>query len=135
MVQKTDPVQLVREPRDLIEKVNHVFLDDAAALSPPQLSAVVQALKELVERLPQAFDQAAAVLDMLAARDLVVMDTGEDPKSFTAEAAAQLRAAATSSEHLAKELAGPGLGPVPHGRPGFVHVEQQRLSAALGGSC
>ncbi|MDK9499285.1 hypothetical protein QEZ40_004703 [Streptomyces katrae] len=44
---------------------------------------------------------------MLAARDLVVMDTGEDPGAFPAEAAAQLRAAATSSEQLTKELAGP----------------------------
>ncbi|MFD0353401.1 hypothetical protein ACFVHW_06565 [Streptomyces sp. NPDC127110] len=107
MVQKTDPAQLVRQARDLVENVNRAVLDDAATLSPPQLSAVVQALKELVERLPQAFDQAAAVLDMPAARDLVVMDTGQDPKAFTAEAAAQLRAAASSSEQLAKELAGP----------------------------
>ncbi|EFL12776.1 hypothetical protein [Streptomyces sp. C] len=54
-------------------------MDDAATLSPPRLSAVVQALKELVERL------------------------WEDPKVFTAEAAVQLRAAA-SSELLVKEL-------------------------------
>ncbi|RSS64132.1 hypothetical protein EF912_02465 [Streptomyces sp. WAC07061] len=68
---------------------------------------MVQALKELVERLPQALDQAAAVLDLLATRDVVMMDTGEDTTGFMAEAAAQLRSSATNSEHLAKELAGP----------------------------
>ncbi|WP_185899504.1 hypothetical protein [Streptomyces sp. WAC07061] len=34
------------------------------------------------------------------------MATRENPTVFTAEASAQLRAAATSSEHLAKELSG-----------------------------
>ncbi|MGE7390861.1 hypothetical protein ACQKM2_35840 [Streptomyces sp. NPDC004126] len=103
----TDPVRLVRDARDAVERVNNAFLDDGARLSAPAVSATVQALKELVERLPQALDQAAAVIELLGARERVVMDTGQDAEAFTAEVAAQLRAAATSSEQLAKELAAP----------------------------
>ncbi|MFJ3877174.1 hypothetical protein ACIPW5_06925 [Streptomyces sp. NPDC090077] len=56
---QTDPARLVCDASDAVERVNHVFLDDAQTLSAPQVSATVQALKELVERLPQAFDRAA----------------------------------------------------------------------------
>ncbi|KIF00443.1 hypothetical protein PL81_41115 [Streptomyces sp. RSD-27] len=70
----------------------------------PESSATVQALKEMVERLPQAFDRAAAVLEMLGAGDKAVMDTGRIPGPFVAEAAAQLRAAAVGGEQWAKDL-------------------------------
>ncbi|KJY34642.1 hypothetical protein [Streptomyces katrae] len=59
-----------------------VFLD--VQLSAPELSATVQALKELVERLPQTCDQAADVMDLLGSEDRMVMDTGRPPGAFVA---------------------------------------------------
>ena len=73
---KTDPAQLVRQARDLIEESNRVVLD-AEGLSAPALSETVQALKSLVERLPQAFEQTAYVLTRLAADDKVTVEQGD----------------------------------------------------------
>ncbi|BBG20739.1 hypothetical protein RVR_P1125 (plasmid) [Actinacidiphila reveromycinica] len=106
MATKTDPAKLARQARDLIEQLNHVVLNDARALSAPVLSETVQVLKQLVERLPQAFEQTADVLEMLAEQDKVVVD-GQDPKAAVAEVAAELRAAGAGSQQLAKELANP----------------------------
>jgi hypothetical protein len=106
MATRTDPAKLARQARDLIEQLNCVVLDDARALSAPVLSETTQVLKQLVERLPQAFEQTADVLEMLAKQDKVVVD-GQDPKAAVAEVAAELRAAGASSERLAKDLANP----------------------------
>ncbi|MGJ5899393.1 hypothetical protein ACSCBZ_46760 [Streptomyces niveiscabiei] len=107
MAAKKDPAELARQARDLIEELNHVVLDDASALSAPALSETTQVLKQLVEQLPQAFDQTASVLEMLAKRGKVVVDGDQDPKVAVAEVAAELRAVAISSEQLAKDLADP----------------------------
>jgi hypothetical protein len=107
MATRTDPAKLARQARDLIEDLNRVVLDDARTLSAPVLSETTQVLKQLVERLPQAFEQTADVLEMLAEQDKVVMDGDQDPKTAVAEVAAELRAAGASSEQLAKDLANP----------------------------
>ncbi|MFD6826644.1 hypothetical protein ACFWC5_40905 [Streptomyces sp. NPDC060085] len=104
---RTDPAALVRQARDLIEELNHVVLDDAGTLSAPALSDTVQALKSLVERLPQAFEQTGTALVMLADQDKVVLDNGQDPKAATTQVAAELRAVAASSEQLARDLSHP----------------------------
>lgn len=107
MASKKDPAKLARQARDLIEELNRVVLDDARTLSAPVLSETTQVLKQLIERLPQAFDQTASVLEMLAGQDKVVVDGDQDPKAAVAEVAAEMRAVATSSEQLAKDLANP----------------------------
>lgn len=65
--------------------------------------AATQALKSLVDRLPQAFGQTADVLAMLAADDKVTLEQG-DPTSEAATTAAELRSVAVHTEQLAKEL-------------------------------
>jgi ectoine hydroxylase-related dioxygenase (phytanoyl-CoA dioxygenase family) len=107
MAAKTDPAKLVRQARDLIEEFNRVVLDDAKDLSAPALSEATQALKSLVERLPQAFEQTADVLEMLAAGDKVTVEHGRDSKSEVATTATELRGVAADSEQLAKSLANP----------------------------
>jgi hypothetical protein len=106
MAAKKDPAMLVRQARDLIEEFNRVVLDDAKDLSAPALSEATQALKSLVGRLPQAFEQTADVLEMLAANNKVTVDQG-DPKTEAATTAAELRTAAADSEQLAKTLSHP----------------------------
>ncbi|MFJ8855503.1 hypothetical protein [Streptomyces sp. NPDC102437] len=103
----TDPATLVRQARDLIEEFNRVVLDDRKDLSAPELSGATQALKSLVDRLPQAFEQTADVLELLAANDRVTMEQGRDPKSEVATTAAELRTIAAGSEQLAQSLANP----------------------------
>jgi len=107
MAAKTKPAKLARQARDLIEEFNHVVLNDAKDLSAPALSEATQALKQLVERLPQAFEQTADVLEMLAAKDKIAMEQGIDPKSEAATTAAELRTVAAGSEQLAKDLSNP----------------------------
>lgn len=104
MAAKKDPAKLARQARDLIEEFNRVVLDDAKDLSAPALSDATQALKSLVERLPQAFEQTADVLELLAANDKVTMEQG-DPKSEVATTVAELRTVAADSEKLGKSLA------------------------------
>ncbi|WP_328381804.1 hypothetical protein OHS81_01885 [Streptomyces sp. NBC_00400] len=53
MAAKTDPAKLARQARDLIEEFNRVVLDDAKDLPAPAVSDAVQALKSLVDRLPE----------------------------------------------------------------------------------
>ncbi|MEU9197731.1 hypothetical protein [Streptomyces hundungensis] len=106
MAAKKDPAKLARQARDLIEEFNRVVLDDAKDLSAPALSDATQALKSLVDRLPQAFEQTADVLELLAANDKVTMEQG-DPKTEVSTTAAELRAVAADSEQLAKNLSHP----------------------------
>ncbi|MFI9588342.1 hypothetical protein ACIHCQ_42685 [Streptomyces sp. NPDC052236] len=106
MAAKKDPAKLVRQARDLIEEFNRVVLDDAKDLSAP-LSEATQALKSLVDRLPQAFEQTADVLEMLAANDKITMEQGRDPKAEVVTTAGELRAVAADSEQLAKSLSHP----------------------------
>ncbi|WP_326844565.1 hypothetical protein OHB33_41190 (plasmid) [Streptomyces sp. NBC_01558] len=81
------------------------MLEDARGLSAP-LSEAVQALKSLVDRLPQAFGQNAEVVALLAANDKITVEQG-DPKAEAAVTAAELRAVAVDTEQLAKSLSHP----------------------------
>ncbi|MER7914232.1 hypothetical protein [Streptomyces sp. NPDC096068] len=107
MAAKQDPAAMIRQARDLIEGFNHVPLDEARTLSAPALSDAVQALKQLMERLPQAFEQTADVLELLAARGKVVVQPGQDPQEEVDQTAAELREAAVGAEDLARTLANP----------------------------
>ncbi|MEU7151144.1 hypothetical protein AB0B15_24435 [Streptomyces sp. NPDC045456] len=107
MAAKTDPAKLARQARDLIEEFNRVVLADAKGMSAPALSEATQALKSLVDRLPQAFEQTADVLELLAANDKIALEQGRAPKAEVATTAAELRTTAADSEQLAKSLANP----------------------------
>lgn len=74
LVAEKDPAKLARQARGLIAEFNCVVLDDAKGLSGPHLSEATQALKSLVERLPQELEQAADVLELPAAGDRVTVE-------------------------------------------------------------
>ncbi|MFK0264221.1 hypothetical protein ACIQU1_23305 [Streptomyces angustmyceticus] len=84
-----------------------MVLDDAKDMSAPALSEATQPLKSLVDRLPQAFEQTADVLELLAAGDKITVEQGRDPKDEVTTTAAELRTVAADSEQLAKSLANP----------------------------
>lgn len=107
MAQRTDPAGLARQARDLIEEFNRVVLDHAGTLSAPALSESIQAIKQLAERLPQAFDQTAGALEMLATRGEVFMNNGQNHSAAVCETAEQLRVAGSTGELLAEDLARP----------------------------
>lgn len=106
MASKTDPAKLARQARNLVTEFNRVLLDDAKELSAPALSEATQGLKSLVERLPQAFEQTADVLALLAKSDKVTVEQG-DVKTEMATTAAELRTVAADSEQLGTNLANP----------------------------
>ncbi|MFF4174276.1 hypothetical protein [Streptomyces sp. NPDC001744] len=106
MAAKVDPAKLARQARDLIEEYNRVLLDDADDLSAPALSEATRVLKSLVDRLPQAFEQTADVLEMLASQDRVTTGQG-DPRTGAATTAAELRAVAAGAGKLAEDLSHP----------------------------
>ncbi|GGR41535.1 hypothetical protein [Streptomyces roseolus] len=78
-----------------------MLLDDMHALS-----EATQALKSLVDRLPQAFEQTADVLEMLASQDRITIEQS-DPQTEAATTAAELRAVTAGTEKLAKDLSHP----------------------------
>ncbi|MFK8851653.1 hypothetical protein [Streptomyces sp. Ac-502] len=102
-----DPAHVVRQARDSIEELNRLLLDEGMNLSAPVLADAVQALKSLVERLPQALDLSARVLEILAARDAIAMDNGKTPQTEATAAATELRKVSTDAEQLARGLSGP----------------------------
>ena len=61
----------------------------------------------MVERLAQAFEQTADVLELLAASDKVAVEQGLDPTAEVSATAAELRAVAVDSEQLGRSLANP----------------------------
>ncbi|GAA2341430.1 hypothetical protein OHT20_37660 [Streptomyces caniferus] len=68
MAAKTDPAKLARQARNLIEEFNRVVLDDAKDLSAPAVSDAVQALKSLVDRLPEGPSHPASALFLMGGR-------------------------------------------------------------------
>ncbi|MFE2159899.1 hypothetical protein ACFW9M_19025 [Streptomyces lydicus] len=61
----------------------------------------------MVDRLPQAFEKTADVLELLAAGDKITVQQGRDPNDEVATTAAELRTIAADSAQLAKSLANP----------------------------
>ncbi|MBT2384486.1 hypothetical protein [Streptomyces sp. ISL-11] len=105
--QQPVPADLAREARDLVEQVNHAVLDAPEALTAPRIHETTRALMQLVERLPQTFEQLADVLELRAREGAIRMDTAEDPDAAARAAAEDLRAAAAEAHQLARHLTQP----------------------------
>ncbi|MFV0126403.1 hypothetical protein ACLGI4_01565 [Streptomyces sp. HMX112] len=73
-------------------------LDEGNGLPAHPLSEATRALKSLVDHLPQAFEQSADVLELLAVKDRIMIEQDGDPKAQVAMTAAELRTVATAGE-------------------------------------
>ncbi|MDH6110189.1 hypothetical protein P3T36_004879 [Kitasatospora sp. MAP12-15] len=94
--EKPDPVKIAYEAAEAIRQLNHVTLNEC--LPAPRISATMQALVVMLDRLPQLFEQLAHQLQQRQAEGKVVMDTREDPAIVVAEVLAQLADAKAIAE-------------------------------------
>lgn len=101
------PADLGRQARDLIEEANRAVLDDGASMTAPRIHNTARALMSLAERLPQALDQLATVIQWRAEQGVVQMDTDQDPAEAAAAVAEDLRVAGAAAQLLADRLAEP----------------------------
>ena len=107
MPAKKSPAVLAQNARDMVEQLNHLVLNEAATITAPNINDTVRPLMQLADRLEQAFEQLAAVLEMRAKEGAIGMDTDEDPDDAVAAVAEALRAAAGDVQGLAQSLAVP----------------------------
>jgi hypothetical protein len=101
------PSDLAYRARDLIEEINRAVLDHPEAMTAPRIHDTVRALMSLTERLPQTFEQLAAVLEIRAREGVIRMDTAEAPATAARSAAQELRTAGEEAGQLAHRLAKP----------------------------
>jgi len=104
---KKSTADLALAARDLIEQINCDVLDEPGKMTAPRIHETTRALMSLMDRLPQAFDQLATVLEMRAKDGAIVMDTADDPDVAATTTAEELRAAAADAQALAHQLAVP----------------------------
>lgn len=101
--------QLAEEARAL----NHRTLDPAVYGQPGDVSETVYALRTVVERLPQALQQAAAGLRRLDGAGGIRMDDGTEAVTAVATAVAALQEA-TAALWPVQEAMGRAAGPLSH---------------------
>lgn len=101
------PADLARKARDLVEELNRAVVDGSHTLTAPRVHETARALMELVDRLPQAFQQLADVLELRADQGAIRMDTGEDPDGVARATAEDLRVAGSEAHQLPDRLAKP----------------------------
>lgn len=78
---------------EAVRQLNHNTLN-IKVMTAPEISSTVRGLLDLVDRLPQAFEQLANHLEKQLADDQVRMEDGRDPEPPVAQAVTGLRRAA-----------------------------------------
>ena len=85
-----DPTKQARDAAEAIRKLNHATLGPKQPIPAPVISSTVQALEQLLTRLPQALDQLSGQLHRDQANNAIRMDDGSDPDAAVAEVRASL---------------------------------------------
>ena len=96
----TTPADTARAAAEAIRQLNHETLR-AGSMTAPEISRTVSALVDLVDRLPQTFEQLSSHLARELAAGQVRMEDERDPSAPVAQVLAGLKEAAalTSAEH------------------------------------
>ncbi|MGW3371704.1 hypothetical protein [Streptomyces hydrogenans] len=104
-----DPTKAAIAAAEAIRKINHASLD--GRLTAPQISAVVQSLATMVDRLPQALEQLAAQLRQRQNQAQIRMDDGSESDeavravvAYLDDAAGDLAALSVSLHNAASPL-------------------------------
>lgn len=97
----TDPVEVVREGAEAMRAYNHLTIEKGGFESAPRVSAAVQALVTMVQRMPQGLEQTRWAVGRFAAGGQIRMDDGSEP----AEAAEQVEKILGAAEKQAQALA------------------------------
>jgi hypothetical protein len=111
MDQNRTPITAAQDAAYNIRELNHLTLC-GPALSAPQISSVMQALVQLVDRLPQTLEQLGQHLEKRLSEDAVRMDTGQPPAQAVAEVLARLAEARVLTEPANYEKYGMPAGPL-----------------------
>lgn len=90
---KTTPRGDAYAAAEAVRQLNHDTLN-IEAMTAPEISSTVRGLLDLVDRLPQAFEQLANHLEKQLAGGQVRMEDGRHPAAPVAQAVAGLRRAA-----------------------------------------
>lgn len=90
---KSSPWDDAHAAAEAVRQFNHDTLN-IAAMSAPEISSAVRQLQDLVDRLPQAFEQLAHHLERQLAAGKVRMEDGRDPAAPVDQAVSGLRRAA-----------------------------------------
>jgi hypothetical protein len=89
----SDPYNVATAAAEGVRQLNHLTLN-GPVLSAPEISSIVRALMDLVDRLPQALDQLAGHLEKQQAAGQVRMEGGRDPARPVSTVTTALRRAA-----------------------------------------
>jgi hypothetical protein len=90
---KPTPAQVAIQAAEAIRTLNHLTLNQTD-LSAPAISSIVQGLAELLDRLPQTFEQLARQLGKRDADGLVRMENGMPARPYVIEVIGSLDSAA-----------------------------------------
>ncbi|MET8571869.1 hypothetical protein [Streptomyces sp. NPDC004783] len=97
------PAEIARNAAEEIRALNHVTLNTKAYETAPAVSEVVSALVTLVERMPQALQQAEAGLEALYDRDQIRLAGPDSSQKALAEAVSTVT---VSLEYVRNDLDG-----------------------------
>lgn len=111
--QTTTPYAAASTASEAIRRLNHATLN-TAEMTAPEISSTVRALSEMVERLPQTFEQLARHLEKQQAADAVRMEDGRDSAAPVAEVLTALRQAVSITEPANRNDWGTPAGPLAH---------------------
>jgi len=105
-----DPTKQARDAAEAIRKLNHATLTPKQPVPAPVISSTVQALEQLLIRLPQALDQLSGQLHRDQTNNAIRMDDGSDPAAAIARVRTSLadtaQALDAATENL-RDAAGP----------------------------
>ncbi|MEU1908402.1 hypothetical protein [Streptomyces hygroscopicus] len=107
------PATIAHEIAEQTRALNHRTLDPAVYGEPGDVSEVVYALRTVVERMPQALNQASAGLRRLAEAGGIRMDDGTNPGVAAERALSALRDA-TGALWTVQEALVEASGPLSH---------------------
>ena len=105
------PSKTAYDAAELIRQLNHETLN-AKSMSAPEICRAVRNLADLVDRLPQAFEQLAYQLIKQNADGRVLMDDRSDPAGPVTLVASLLKNAATLTEPANRERYGTPASPL-----------------------
>ena len=94
---KPDPTSAARQAARAIRQLNHDTLN-IGEMTAPEISSTVQELIEMIDRLPQTFEQLASHLEKQRAAGRIRMEDGRDPESPVAYVVMRLNQAAALAE-------------------------------------
>ncbi|MFJ8628948.1 hypothetical protein ACIRD3_39710 [Kitasatospora sp. NPDC093550] len=111
MTKNNAPYAAARQAAEAIRQLNHDTLN-ASEMTAPEISSAVRALMEMVDRLPQTFEQLIHHLEKQQQAGAVRMEDGRDPAEPVTKVVTALREAVGITEPPNRDEWGTPGGPL-----------------------